>query len=278
MKKGYVALLCLLLTVGMLFGCGAKNAGGNSDALGAKDTEQSSGTFTVIVTNASGYIFNELYVSATAADAWGNDHLGSTSVLKNNGSFEITLEKYDFDNFDIKVVDEDGDTYVFTRVPLARGTEVSISFADGLVAEVEAANGDTTTVAGTLNDADASDQSNSDSDDQSDNIDTTQTFSFGIYNVSAFDVYAVYMMPAYTDGEGVDILPTVLAAGESYQFTGTITDSDYLGITEWTLRVVDVDGDESASYDVFVPWQLSYVDIDWDSSIGGYTCSFVYQD
>lgn len=137
MKKSFVLLLCLLLSLGMLAGCNPK-----------EEVESGPATFNVAVTNASGYIFNELYVSATAANSWGSDHLGSTSVLKNNGSFEITLEEYDFDNFDIKVIDEDGDTYTFTRVPLADGTEVAISFNDGLIATVTAADGSSTTVSG----------------------------------------------------------------------------------------------------------------------------------
>lgn len=107
-------------------------------------------------------------------------------------------------------------------------------------------------------------------------VDTSQPFTFTLYNESAYSVYAVYMMPAYTDGEGVDILPQVLEAGQSYEFTATASGPDYEGVTEWVLRVVDVDGDESSSYDVFNPWLLSYVDITWDSNSGGYVCTFVY--
>ena len=267
MKKRLTILLSFILAVGMLAGCGPKEA------------EVDTGTFSVTVTNASGYIFNELYVSATAANSWGSDHLGSTSVLKNNGSFNITLTKYDFDNFDIKVVDEDGDTYVFSRVPLAAGTEVAISFSDGLIATVTGADGSSTTVPGTLSSGSGDSGDSGDAAGQSDpgdTVDMSGEFTFTIYNESDYDVYAIYMMPAYTDGDGVDILPSILAAGESYTFTASVAGTDYEGIEDWTLRIVDVDNDESAFYEVFNPWLLSYVDISWDSANSGYICEFVY--
>lgn len=259
MKKSISLLLCLLLSLSMLAGCNPE-----------EEVESGPVTFNVTVTNASGYIFNELYVSATAANSWGSDHLGSTSVLKNNGSFTITLDQYEFNNFDIKVIDEDGDTYVFTRVPLEEGTEVAITLSTDLTATVTALDGSQTTVLGELNGGTGGES------DPVDVVDTTQSFTFTLYNESVYDVYAVYMMPAYTDGEGVDILPSVLEAGQSYEFSATPDGPDYEGVTEWVLRVVDVDGDESSSYDVFNPWLLSYVDITWDTATGGYICTFMY--
>ncbi len=262
MKKSFVVLLGLILAAGMLAGCGPKETAGPAN-------------FNVTVTNSSGYIFNELYVSPTAANSWGDDHLGSTSVLKNNGSFTITLDKYDFDNFDIKVLDEDGDTYIFSRVPLAEGVEVAISFSDGLIATVTGADRAQSTVSGTLNSGDSGDVA--DQSDPDDTVDMSGEFSFTIYNESDYEVYAVYMMPAYTDGDGVDILPSTLGAGESYTFTASVAGTDYEGIEDWTLQVVDVDNDVSAFYEVFNPWLLNYVDITWDSANGGYACEFNYR-
>ncbi len=272
MNKRLIALLlCLLLAGSVLSACQPKETGKDPVGENTQPPAQET-TFKVTVVNQSGYIFNELYVSPIAENAWGADHLGSTNILKNNGSYEITLEKYSFDNFDIKVLDEDGDTYVFTYVPLKAGTQVTISFEDGLVANVLGADGAEAAVAGTLGS-----DSGSDPGDTGDVEDyTTEPFVFTIYNESSYDIYAIYMMPAYTDGEGVDILPSVLAAGENYTFEASVAGTDYEGITDWTLRVVDVDGDESASYDVFDPWLLNYVDITWDSSVGGYACGFVY--
>ncbi|HWS28741.1 MAG TPA: hypothetical protein VN512_01370 [Clostridia bacterium] len=97
--------------------------------------------------------------------------------------------------------------------------------------------------------------------DPDDTIDMSGEFSFTIYNESDYEVYAVYMMPAYTDGDGIDILPSTLGAGESYMFTASVAGTDYEGIEDWTLQVVDVDNDVSAFYEVFNPRFLSYMDI-----------------
>ncbi|MDL2219718.1 hypothetical protein LJC04_05245, partial [Ruminococcaceae bacterium OttesenSCG-928-O06] len=72
-----------------------------------------------------------------------------------------------------------------------------------------------------------------------------------------------------------DLLPIILEAGESYNAVGQVSRGDW-DATDWTLYITDVDGDTSASFEVFNPWELSYVDIQWDSSAGGYVCTFVY--
>lgn len=253
MKKVFALLLCLILAAASLAGCG--------------DTSANKGAFGVTVTNSSGYTFNELYVSASAANEWGEDHLGSTNILKNNGSFDISLTKYEYSNYDIKVVDEDGDVYVFSYVSLTDGTTVAISFDDGLIATITGKDGAESTVAGTLN---------GEGGGSGGGEETPTEFAFTIYNESAYDIYAIYMAPAYTDGDGVDVLPAVLASGASQDVEGSVAGTDYEGITEWTLYVVDVDDDASASYDVFDPFLLSYVNVTWDSAAGGYTCEFVY--
>ncbi|MPN21993.1 hypothetical protein SDC9_169376 [bioreactor metagenome] len=105
---------------------------------------------------------------------------------------------------------------------------------------------------------------------------TSTPFTFTIYNASDYNIYSIYMAPAYTDGDGVDILPSTLSAGASYEFTASVVGTDYEGITEWTLYVVDEVGDSSASYDVFDPWNLAYVNVTWDGTSNGYVCEFVY--
>ncbi|MDL2219830.1 hypothetical protein LJC04_05840, partial [Ruminococcaceae bacterium OttesenSCG-928-O06] len=107
MKRKLLApLLCIVLIGALLAGCGGDDA---------------PKTFSVTVENSTIYAFNELYVSATASDNWGSDHLGSTNILKANGSYDITLEKYDYENYDVLIVDEDGDEYLFRYVTLTEG-------------------------------------------------------------------------------------------------------------------------------------------------------------
>lgn len=262
MKKALITTLLLAVLAAALLGCGAPAQES------ATPPPQESKTLRITVTNASDYVFNELYITPTSQSDWGQDHLGSTSILKKNGSFDVTLAKYDFENYDIRIVDQDEDVYLFKYVPLNEGSKVAISFGDGLIAEVTGADGSSQTVGGEL-------VSGSGDDSGGDYDYTMEDFAFNIYNESEYSIYAVYMYPAYTDGDGVDVLPTVLESGDSQYVTGSVVGTDYEGITEWVLHVVDVDGDASISYDVFDPWNISYVDVTWDSSVGGYVCDFV---
>ena len=63
--------------------------------------------------------------------------MGSTSILKNNGSYDITLARYDFENYDVLIIDEDGDEYEFKYVPLVDGCEMQIGFDENGVPGVD---------------------------------------------------------------------------------------------------------------------------------------------
>lgn len=146
--RTWPALVCMLLLVAVLAGCG-----GNKEQPASSKSEPAvkpATTLKVTVANATDYMFNELYVSPTAQNEWGDDHLGSTSVLKKNGSVDITLPAYDYDSYDIRVVDEDDDVYVFQRVSLKNGSTVSIFWEDGPIAQVEDADGEIAQVAGVM--------------------------------------------------------------------------------------------------------------------------------
>ena len=151
MKKKMIWLLCCMMLAALLAACGGEQAD-SSEAAGTPPPASSEATGTsapassavqeqpaeteppttlsVTVTNVSGYNFQELYVSPTGSDDWGQDHLGSTSILKNNGSYDITIDRYEFANYDVMILDEDGDEYRFMYVPLADGCEISVGFDD----------------------------------------------------------------------------------------------------------------------------------------------------
>ncbi|MDL2258804.1 hypothetical protein LJC42_06600 [Eubacteriales bacterium OttesenSCG-928-K08] len=281
MKKRMLQLIVPVLVLAIILaGCGGNDSPVDSKtkAEAPSDSaapERVSNNFKVTITNGSSYIFNELYVSPTAAESWGEDHLGSTSILKKNGSFDITLQKYDFNTYDIKVIDEDEDAYLFSRVALQEGATIVIGFSDsGLVAEVTQKDGTLSTVSGTLQGVDSTGGGSSSA--AGTGYETSGEYGFNIYNESSYDIYAIYMgLSGASSSDDVDVLPQILEAGESIFVSGT-ADSSIWEYTDWTLYVVDVDNDSSASYETFNPWLLTYVNITWSGDSSGYVCEFVY--
>lgn len=94
MKK---AALCLALVCGILFAADA-NAARKSD---------------VTVHNDSDFAILHFFLSSSADDEWGPDQLGD-HVIKNGGSF--TLTGIPCDEYDVKLVDEDGDECIVEAV------------------------------------------------------------------------------------------------------------------------------------------------------------------
>lgn len=69
----------------------------------------------VEVTNSTGYVIYELYVSPESSDSWEEDVLGE-DILLDGESVRVDLYGYESSIFDIMAVDEDGDTYTFYRI------------------------------------------------------------------------------------------------------------------------------------------------------------------
>ncbi|HEV7920398.1 MAG TPA: hypothetical protein VGR02_06360 [Thermoanaerobaculia bacterium] len=76
---------------------------------------------TIKVTNQSKWEIHHLFVSSTGQDHWGPDQLGEETI----GTGEsFTLTNIDCDDYDIKVIDEDGDECVIEDVNLCGDTAV----------------------------------------------------------------------------------------------------------------------------------------------------------
>jgi hypothetical protein len=267
MKVLIAVFVFCILTV--LTWCGGGNEA-KPDSGAAQPSREAS--ITVTFTNYTDYNFQELYVSPTAANEWGADHLGSTSILKKNGSFDIKLPEYDFDNFDILVVDEDDDEYLFERVTMQNGAEVQITFDGELIATTILLNGSASSVAGELNSGSGS--ATGTSAGGAADYSGAGHYSFAIYNLSDYDVYAIYMGPRNASIEDVDILPSILPANGDTAVDGYVNGAE--NNNEWTLYIEDTDGDVSASYEVFNPWTIRYVDIYWNTNSAGWDCDFYY--
>lgn len=70
---------------------------------------------TIKVVNQSKWEIHHLYLSSTSDHQWGPDQLGDEVILTGK-SFKLT--NIDCDDYDIRVVDEDGDECVIEEVNL----------------------------------------------------------------------------------------------------------------------------------------------------------------
>ncbi len=72
----------------------------------------------VDITNHTGYTIMYMYVSPGNAKSWEEDVLGR-NVLANGSAQRVTLTGYHSPIFDVRLVDEDGDTYTFWNVDVS---------------------------------------------------------------------------------------------------------------------------------------------------------------
>lgn len=82
----------------------------------------------VDITNNTGFTIYYAYVSPGKSKSWEEDVLGS-EVLASGETYRITLKGYSSSIFDIKLVDEDGDSYTFWGVDVAR-QDITVTLAD----------------------------------------------------------------------------------------------------------------------------------------------------
>ncbi len=74
--------------------------------------------FYVDIANETDYTIMYMYVSPDNSDSWEEDVLGD-NVLRDGEERRVTLTGYKSPIFDIKLVDEDGDSYTFWDVDVS---------------------------------------------------------------------------------------------------------------------------------------------------------------
>jgi hypothetical protein len=75
---------------------------------------------TVTLVNRSDWDIHHLYLSSSDDEEWGPDQLGD-HVIESGGSFKLT--DIPCGNYDVKLVDEDGDECEVTEVDVCSGGE-----------------------------------------------------------------------------------------------------------------------------------------------------------
>ena len=81
----------------------------------------------VQLTNESLWNINELYISAVSEEEWGPDQLGD-QIIETGGTFR--LNGIPCDDYDVRIVDEDGDACVLREVTMCDNEAVTITDED----------------------------------------------------------------------------------------------------------------------------------------------------
>lgn len=72
----------------------------------------------VDITNRTGYTIYYMYVSPGSSKSWEEDVLGS-DILVSGDTQRVTLTGYTNPDFDIRLVDEDNDSYTFWNIDVS---------------------------------------------------------------------------------------------------------------------------------------------------------------
>ncbi len=80
--------------------------------------------FTLV--NKTGVDIMEVYLSPTSDNEWGEDVMGK-DILENGQKVDITFSSAETEcNWDLKVVDEDDDNIVWTKLNLCTANEITL--------------------------------------------------------------------------------------------------------------------------------------------------------
>jgi hypothetical protein len=82
--------------------------------------------FTLV--NKTGIDVHEVYLSPTSDDSWGEDVMGK-DILKSGEKVDITFSSAETEcNWDMKIVDEDKDDIIWTKLNLCTANEITIMY------------------------------------------------------------------------------------------------------------------------------------------------------
>lgn len=177
---------------------------------------------TVQIVNNTGYTVYNIYISQTASDDWLDDVLGDK--ILSDGQYFTTRLQYPLDvtnHYDIKLVDEDGDTYTKWDVLITPDSRIEFTISD-----LDAAS--TTTTETTDPDRP----------------------TVRIVNNTGYTVHYAYISQTATDDWEEDILgDDILANGEYIDVTLLYPLNV---VNRYDVKLVDEDGDSYTKWDVLI--------------------------
>jgi hypothetical protein len=84
-----------------------------------------------VLVNKTGLTIDELYVSPTTVNDWEEDVLG-VDVLEDGEKAEISFDREETAcDWDLKIVDEDGDEVVWKKINLCKASEITLRYDNG---------------------------------------------------------------------------------------------------------------------------------------------------
>lgn len=184
---------------------------------GSSSSTSSSSNIRFTVDNNSNYDFYNIYLSPSSASEWGDDKLGS-EILYAGSEKDIFIAPGEYD---IKIIDEDGDDCIRYGVNIRSNITLSYSNSQWLDCAV-----------------DGSSSSSSSS--------SSSTYSLTFTNSSLWSIYHIYASSSSSSEWGDDKLGAteVLSNGESKTI--------YLTGGTYDFKFIDEDGDECIFYGVEV--------------------------
>lgn len=182
-----------------------------------------------ISNSTGGYSIYYVYISPTSADSWGNDWLGTSETIPSGSSKTFTVTN---GNYDVKLIDEDGDEYVVWNMPINGTVNWNVTLSD-------------------LGER---------------NWTGTTTPSGGgapvtIYNdLGNYDIYYIYCDPSDMPWGDDRLGSGILSVGNSFTFN--VPADNY-----YDIKCVDVDGDTYTLWEVYIGsdgfrWDVTLSDID----------------
>jgi uncharacterized protein (DUF2141 family) len=172
--------------------------------------------YSLKVNNTSSYDIHRLYLSSSDVETWGSDQLG-TRVLKSGATFTVTDVRTG--EYDIKVVDQDGDACVLRKIKIV--DDVTWNLTNEALLRCEG-------------------------------FARTSRYSLAIQNDSRYDIQRIYVSSSRDQSWGPDQLGTqILRSGATFTINN-------ISAGEYDLKFVDRDGDSCVLKNVNVARNITW--------------------
>lgn len=185
------------------------------------DSEDTDALPKVSIGNNTGYAIYYAYISTTASGSWGDDLLGDDIIEDGEDvSVRLPYELNVVNRYDIKLVDEDYDSYTKWNVLITPDSWIEFTLADLVLAST------------------------------SDDLTTEGLPQVKIINNTGFTIYNVYMSETGSDDWEEDVLDyEILDDGESVTIELPYPLDD---VNRYDIKLVDEDDDSYIKWDVLI--------------------------